>query len=480
MERAFSLADQAAFAVLSGDFNPMHVDPQAARRLQFGRPVVHGVHAVLAALDAWLGGRLGGQPQPVRLARITAAFRAVICVDDAIAATARAEGPGRTAITLAVRGRRTAAITFDWAPATPEDALTTLAPGLPPASEEALCRDPAEATLGTAAGRLPLRLDPTRLPALLPRVARLLPHWQAVTLMATSRLVGMEAPGLNSVYARMAFDFGPAPAALDHLDWRARDYDPRFRFLRLDIAAAGTRGEIDALVRAKPVPQPSMADLAGLIPQRAFAGRRVLVVGGSRGAGEVAAKLYAKGGGAVWITYAAGVQDAARVAAEIRADGAEAQASALNVLDIDGDVCNALRAWRPTDVAYFATPRIEPTKNRTFSGEMFAGLCRFYVAGFAEVFGSVITAELVRVFYPSTIFLDERPARFAEYIAAKAAGESLCASLMQLYPRVTVHAPRLPRMATDQTSAEAEAAAPILARFLLTEDVPATAAGVTP
>ena len=52
--RSFSIADQTAFATLSGDFNPLHIDAVAARRLMFGRPVVHGIHLLLWALDTAL------------------------------------------------------------------------------------------------------------------------------------------------------------------------------------------------------------------------------------------------------------------------------------------------------------------------------------------------------------------------------------------------------------------------------------------
>ena len=41
-----------------------------------------------------------------------------------------------------------------------------------------------------------------------------------------------------------------------------------------------------------------------------FANVRALVIGGSRGLGEITAKIIAAGGGDVWITYRRGKEDA--------------------------------------------------------------------------------------------------------------------------------------------------------------------------
>ncbi len=41
--RTVTEADVVAFAGLSGDFNPLHVDHEAARAGPFGRPVAHGL-----------------------------------------------------------------------------------------------------------------------------------------------------------------------------------------------------------------------------------------------------------------------------------------------------------------------------------------------------------------------------------------------------------------------------------------------------
>ena len=69
--RRFTLDDQMAFADLSGDHNPLHVDPIAARRLLFGAPAVHGIHGLLWGMDRWL--RTGDET--IGLRSVKATFR---------------------------------------------------------------------------------------------------------------------------------------------------------------------------------------------------------------------------------------------------------------------------------------------------------------------------------------------------------------------------------------------------------------------
>ena len=49
--KTFDSNGQILFGGLTGDFNPIHMDPIAARRTQAGTVVVHGIHAILWALD---------------------------------------------------------------------------------------------------------------------------------------------------------------------------------------------------------------------------------------------------------------------------------------------------------------------------------------------------------------------------------------------------------------------------------------------
>lgn len=52
-------ADVFAFAGVSGDFNPLHIDEEYAKRTQFGRRVAHGI-ITAGIISSVLGGEIPG------------------------------------------------------------------------------------------------------------------------------------------------------------------------------------------------------------------------------------------------------------------------------------------------------------------------------------------------------------------------------------------------------------------------------------
>lgn len=436
-ERIFTPADQGSFAALSGDFNPVHVDEVAARRTIFGAPVVHGVHLLCWALESWLGNR--GRAATA-LERLTVNFSRGVLVGETVRASVLSDEEEftlriqRDQLEMAsIRGRLGAAVAY------PE----TLPPMYPKE-----CRVMDHTAVVEAKGSLPLSYGAAAASRLFPQLTTALPPFQLAALLATTRLVGMECPGLHSLYSGMDLSFAREATGPPELTFRVAHAD-RFGGLRLAVEGPGFHGELRAFLRPAPRKQAAVRELARLVETGEFSEQRAVVIGGSRGLGEVTAKLLAMGGADVMITYHRGKEDAEAVAAEINAGGGR-----CGVARFDSNHPAPIGLPQPpTHLYYFATPRIASDRTVIFSAERFTEYCRYYVTGFAQTLLEVAQGvPTIDAFYPSTVFLDEAPAHMAEYCAAKAAGEEVCKQLATRFPGWRMYAPRLPRLLTDQNN----------------------------
>jgi NAD(P)-dependent dehydrogenase (short-subunit alcohol dehydrogenase family) len=284
---------------------------------------------------------------------------------------------------------------------------------------------------------------------------RLLPPMQLASLLATTRLVGMECPGLHSIYSGLHLEFFPDRDGVPEVSYHVAGGNHRLTLLMMDVEAPGMRGQIKTFFRPAPHAQAAFTDVCREVASEEFSDQRALIVGGSRGLGEVAAKLLAAGGAEVIITYYRGEQDAKRIVEEMVARGARAECLPLNVLDPSPALLRMnANPSRPLYLYYFATPFIFGAAKGRFSAKRFATFSEYYVTGFLRTVQSATASApgLQKIFYPSSAAVDELPSDMGEYAAAKMAGEVLCDFLQKTTPGITIHKPRLPRVATDQTA----------------------------
>lgn len=443
--KCFDLQEQWRFAELSGDHNPLHLDPLYSRRLLFGGPVVHGVHLVLYALD-----RLAARfPEPVVLGELRAAFHRPLPLE--VPVSLEIEEAGDEGFRTEFGGGHCKLSGRLAASADPRAWDVELPDGEAPRE----CRELMFQEASHDQGQIPLYLDRAELRRMFPRAAERLPAVQVAAILATTRLTGMVCPGLHTVFDSLELRFAewPGPPALNY---RAERSDERFSTISLAIDGGGAEGLLKTFFRPPPVTQPSCAEVAAAVEPGEFRGERALVVGGSRGLGELTAKIVAAGGGVVLITYNQGKDDAERVANEIRQSGGDCEACELDVSrPLLEQLAQQLRAWKPTHVYYFATPHVGSLCGREgFSPDAFCRLCAFFVEGVAALVEALDPSpeSPIALFYPSSAQFDAPEHGAAEYAAAKAAGEVLCAALGKRPGIARVHAPRLPRMKTDQTA----------------------------
>ena len=189
-----------------------------------------------------------------------------------------------------------------------------------------------------------------------------------------------------------------------------------------------------------------------LVDSNEFAGQQALIIGGSRGLGEVAAKLLAAGGANVKITYHQGKEDACYIVDDIVSGDGVAACLHFDVLNPGVDQqCITENNWVPTHLYYFATPFIFSAVKGIFSPELFNKFISYYVVGFINTVNQLRDLGLRSIFYPSSVAIDELPLNMGEYAASKMAGEILCTFLGKSLREIKIYKPRLPRVATDQT-----------------------------
>ena len=438
--RTFTPQDQADFAELSLDWNPMHVDAVAARRLLSGRQVVHGIHTLLQAISLWQA------PTGQGALKVHCNFAQPVNVGDRVVFSQFDDGDGRSRITASVEGLACTELTLG--------RLTEPVPAAPAPNALPLRRlqhlsAPLDETPGSqAATAFELVSPPPALAARFPQAALLLGAQGLAAVAQLSCFVGMVCPGLHSVFSSTQFSVTDNPGA--PLRFEVRKYDPRFRLFI--VAFDGPlRGELRAFLRPPPQPQASAREVAAQLHGDEFKGRHSLVIGGSRGLGETTAKILAGGGGDVTISFAAGRDDAQAVAADINAQG-RGHCEAVQ-LDLQGDYRKAVDTSRIDAVYFFSTPRIYSKRSALFERRAFDEFVDFYLQRFHELCLWLDSAERpIRVYLPSTVFITERPKGMTEYAMAKAAAEVLADDLNRSLNNVRIVHTRLPRLATDQTA----------------------------
>lgn len=445
-QRVFTSDDQLAFAKLSGDFNPLHLDPVLARRLVFGRQVVHGLHALLWSLDYQLKSRT----RPLALQTVKANFQAGIGVGQTVRCTVAKEDEYRVAIQL--EADRTPAAWIDISCSPLRQQRTDMLPKVSARPQK--CRQRSVEEVAAAAGSLALYLDGDLAGRLFSNLVRVLPPVQIGALLATTRLVGMECPGHHSIFSSLNLAFFPDSGGEASLDYQVSDCSKRLALVAMDVKGPGVRGQVKAFLRPLPHRQAAFTDVCRQVEAAEFSAQQALIVGGSRGLGEVAAKLLAAGGAGVILSYCRGQQDAQRIVEEIVAHGADADCMPLNVLEPPPRLPDRIaNTSRPLYLYYFATPYIFGAAKGKFSFQRFAAFCEYYVSGLLRTVQLLAASSigLQKIFYPSSVAIEELPLDMAEYAAAKMAGETLCDFLQKAHPGLVIHKPRLPRVATDQT-----------------------------
>jgi hypothetical protein len=468
--RKFTFEDQDIFAMLSGDYNPLHMDRVAARRFIFGQPVAHGLHVLLWALDCLLE----DQQKFVKLRSLKAVFKKPIPLDEEIECFVSYQGDNSVKIDVLTKGSIVVNLRLAWDVSGPGSAA------------EVLDRDPDSRHCNVltidkiinASGKIDLCINKEAVSKIFPNLIKNMQLTQVQEILAASRLIGMECPGYHSLLSTLDVSFVNDPSRPTTLNYTVANYDERFSLIDIKVKGPSIDGDIGVFFRPPPRKQESFLNLRRTIKEKEFAGQNALIIGGSRGLGEVTAKLLAAGAANVTITFHRSKEDACRIVEEIVSGKGLIDCMHFDVLNIGKNLEKEFNnKIKPTHLYYFATPfifvrgKFMPDKER-FSVKLFQDFCGYYIDGFAATVEKLLSLspKLKNIFYPSSVAIDEPIPSLVEYACAKASGEVFCASLEKRHKGLFIYRPRLPRLATDQTVSllpdGAKACAPLILKHL--------------
>jgi hypothetical protein len=443
MNKIFTTADQNIFADLSGDYNPVHIDPVAARRMIFGGQVVHGIHQVIWMLDNWLE----NSNESICLESLSVSFKKPLMVGDTADIEFKEDGNNVTAKIFCKKSLVTD-VSFCWEIDTSVGS-TDLAESVDISNESI---NNSVDDIENCSGSLKLFFNHDISTLLFKNITDNLSTLQAAQLLSTTRLVGMVCPGLNSIFSTLGLTFDNNSHTENSLRYSTDNVNKRFRQAEISLESINMNGNIKAFIRPSPQLQVSASVLKSAVGHNDYSDQKALIIGGSRGLGEVCAKILAAGGADVVITYYKGGSDADEVINDINSSGGKAKCIQFNILEENLSSFNDyFENWQPTHIYYLASPYIGVGNKGRFSDEIFKYFCNYYVSGFNRLIEFFDNSSLKAVFYPSTVFIEDTPANMGEYAAAKQAGESLCSYLAKIHPAINFYTPRLPKMSTDQT-----------------------------
>jgi NADP-dependent 3-hydroxy acid dehydrogenase YdfG len=441
-ERCFTSDDVLRFAEASGDWNPVHVDSIHARRLLTGKVVVHGMLTLLWALEEYCADI--GEP----VTSIAANFLRPVGVDDhlilikdeaesdSLRLAIRCDGTEVATILLRMGGKR-----IDKLPYTER-----------PIRE--VSEDNSFLDLKQRSSSIKVMMLQEDLLNGFAHIERVMGAMLVASLHTLSRLVGMTCPGLHSLFTGLNIRIDPS-MDVSEIDWSVIRHSVPQAPLRLSLKGTCITGHLDVFVRPAPVAQVGIQEVSAKVNPSVFSDQVALIVGGSRGLGELTAKIVAAGGGRSVVTYHQGASDADRVVSEIVEWGGQASAISLDVDDPQPAIEKLKKQGLIlTHIYYFAAPRISSNKDDEFDVALWHMFASVFVEGFSRVIHCVkksIETDL-KVFYPSTVYIDEQLPEFCEYISAKSAGETLCDYMTKNIKGVQVLFRRLPRVPTDQTA----------------------------
>ena len=427
------------FARLSGDYNPVHVDEQYARQTMFGGQIVYGVQQVMLCLEEFAR----QMQHPVFITGIKAEFRRPLSVGENFEIDVSPEAAG---VRMSVRE---GSGIFSKVNLQYETVEST---GVPSEEAEWMQKPTSPSRDVPVTWEEKPGYDPELCRELFPAAERMIHALNLGVLLASTRIIGMRYPGQDSLFRGFNLHFSHHDREGGVMTCTGTPMQSLFGECSVKVESDFVRGELSAFFRPPVIQYNPISVLLKKKLVGDFSRQRALVVGASRGIGMQCARLLAIGrSNGVLVTYNKSFDNIVNLLDELRNYGGIAEAVQIDVVQPAADSLEKIRAFAPTHLYYFATPKISSVI-KTLNQGKFERFCNCYIFALNKLIDELKPHGLKGVFVPSSIAIDELPKDMVEYAMAKEAMECWGRAMNADKKKgVRVYMPRFPRIHTAQT-----------------------------
>jgi hypothetical protein len=436
-EKKFQFTDQLIFAKISGDYNPIHLDRNYARRSISGDIAVHGINLVFWGLDTFLKFK----KVKIKIIKINIIFSKFININQKVKIKIF-QNNNKVLFNFFESDILAAQFEIQYL-----KSLTTQYSYF----NKKFIKKKASVTKfeNFKIGKKFVEnfaIDNQLFKKKFLNIHKYLNFNQIIDLVTITRLVGMNVPGEDSILSKLDLFYKLNNVVKSEI--KITSIDKRFSLINLYYVGKNLSGNIRTLMRPKKINQ-TIQNKKLKINKREFSKQRALIIGGSKGLGEATVKILSSGSAKILFSYFNGKKDAVQ---HRRGFEKNIKIFHLNIeRELNSKISKNIKNFKPTHLYYFATPRIFTGNGYDFREKNFTTFNNYYISGFKKIFDLLDKKILQSVFFPSSVAINEATSKLCEYACSKAAQEILLKYLNEKYKKIYFSYPRLPRLKTDQT-----------------------------
>jgi hypothetical protein len=445
ISKTFDLDDQNWFAQISGDYNPIHINEIEARKLHSGGILVHGIHTVTWALDCFFKKK----PQN-KLSSLKTKFFKPIYLNQKLFIVFENVNNKKDIIKVYDKELLVSVILES----------SDLSFGDKIVDSKYHFDFPKEFKYNDESNVIPISLSKKMILDKYPFISNSVGLEIVSNIVGLSRLVGMECPGLNSLFVGFNINFNHKNVVnTNKIFWSINKYYSNQAPINISVKSSIMEGIVQAYIRPSPIIQLPFLEISKFTKNTINLNNTFsIIIGGSRGLGEVTSKIIASYGGNVIITYNNGKNEAIKICNDINTNTSSDLAVPLH-LNIENPknlfdyvTTNKIQI---NSIYYFATPKIKGIKSIELDEYLLNLYNLFYTVYFSRLLRLLnknILNNEIKIFYPSTIFIDQKNENLMEYVLSKKNAEAYIESINYKLKNIDIVVDRLDMLNTDQNN----------------------------